>query len=414
VVTGLTRARQHLRDADEHRRWLLDTFVVVAVFLLFCLPDLVSHGPALNKNVHLVRLPAPAMVALQCGLVLPLWWRRRAPSAAFAAVTIAFLVQWSLDTFLHADIALLVALYSLALHGPLRRLPWASAITATGFVVVAVRIAVSAPPVDALFFLFSTATAAIALGLAVRIRRAQLAELRERAARLEIERDQRSQLAAAAERTRVAREMHDIVGHNLSVMIGLADGGAYAAAHAPEQSAEALRLIAGTGRQALSELRRMVGVLRDGPEDAALNPQPGIADLHTLIEGVRTAGPHVTYRTVGDLESLDPGVQLTVYRIAQEALTNALKHAGARTRANLSVEAMGCDIRILVEDTGPPGGVVGGENHERTIEEGHGLAGMRERAALYGGVITAGPRQGGGWSVRAVLDLSTPGERSWT
>jgi signal transduction histidine kinase len=409
LLNRLARVRARVWRADRRRPWLLDTAVVLAVFLLFCLPDLIAHGPGLDEHVRLKELPVPVMALLQVGLVAPLWWRRRAPVAAFAAVAAVFVLQWSLDAFLHADIALLIALYSLALHGPLRRLPPAAATTAAALVLVALRLSVSAPPGEALFFLFSTATAAITLGLAVRIRRAQLAELRERAARLEIERDQRSRLAAAAERTRVAREMHDIIGHNLSVMIGLADGGAYAADYAPAQSKEALLLIAGTGRQALGELRRMVGVLRDGPEHAQLRPQPGLADLHSLIEGVRTAGPQVTFRSAGDLESLDAGVQLTVYRIFQEALTNTLKHAGAQTRVHLGLEAGERDVRIVAEDTGPAGAPAPVPNPWEDVDpDGHGLAGMRERAAPYGGTIVAGPRPGGGWSVQAVLDLSAP------
>ena len=160
--------------------------------------------------------------------MLPLLWRRRAPSVTFSVVVAVFLVQWSTGVWLRADAALLVALYSLVLHGRLRQLPWACVVTVGALVLVALRLSVVVSLWDALFFLFSTVTAALTLGLAVRIRRAQLAGLRDRAARLETERDQRSKLAAATERTRVAREMHDIVGHNLSVIITLADGGAYA------------------------------------------------------------------------------------------------------------------------------------------------------------------------------------------
>lgn len=143
--------------------------------------------------------------------------------AAFGTIAAVFVLQWSLGAALRADVALFIALYSLALHGQLRQLPWACGIMAAGTVLVAVRASAAVSVWDALFFLLSTATAALALGLMVRTRRAQLAGLRERAARLEIERDQRSRLAAATERTRVAREMHDIVGHNLAVMITLAD-----------------------------------------------------------------------------------------------------------------------------------------------------------------------------------------------
>ena len=159
-----------------------------------------------------------------------------------------------------------------------------------------------------------------------------MAGLRERAARLEIERDQRSRLAAAAERTRVAREMHDIVGHNLSVIITLADGGAYAADIAPERGS---RGAAADRRDRPAGPRRTAPragrAARDRTDAPQLSPQPGIADLDALLRRVRAAGPQVVYRTAGELDTLDRGVQLAVYRIVQEALTNTLKHAGAGT-----------------------------------------------------------------------------------
>jgi signal transduction histidine kinase len=415
LVARLGRAGQRLRHADRARPWVLDTAVVVLVFLLFCLPDLLhavgviggdddGDGPR-RFRLAFTRLPVAGILALQAGLVLPLLWRRRAPAAAFGAVTAVFVLQWSLGAALRADVALFVALYSLALHGRLRQLAWACAVAAGALSLVAVRVSVAVSVWDALFFLLSTATAALALGLMIRIRRAQLAGLRERAARLEIERDQRGRLAVAAERARVAREMHDIVGHNLSVMITLADAGAYAAGAAPERGKEALHLIGDTGRQALSELRRVLGVLREAdgaPAEPELSPQPGLTDLDALCEGVRAAGLEVVYRTVGDIDALDSGVQLTVYRIVQEALTNTLKHAGAGARANLAIVVEDTRLTITVRDSGPSTPV----GRPRTAnEEGHGLVGMRERAALYGGHVSASPA-GAGWTVRADLDLT--------
>ncbi|WP_433920335.1 sensor histidine kinase [Streptomyces canus] len=411
LVARLSRGGQRLRHADRTRPWVLDTAVVVLIFLMFCLPDLI-HGGADDGDgprrfrLAFTRLPLAGMLALQVGLVLPLLWRRRKPAAAFAAITTVFVLQWSLGAALRADVALFVALYSLALHGRLRQLPWACAAMAGAMVLVAVRVSSAVSVGDALFFLLSTATAALALGLMVRIRRAQLAGLRERAARLEVERDQRSRLATATERTRVAREMHDIVGHNLSVIITLADAGAYATDIAPARGKEALELIGDTGRQALGELRRVLGVLRetaDGPPDAPeLSPQPGIADIEALCAKVRAAGLEVVYRTSGDVDPLDSGVQLTVYRIVQEALTNTLKHADSGTRVHLAILVEDSRLTIRVLDTGPA------TSSEPPNEEGHGLVGMRERAALYGGTVSAGLAGGGGWSVEAVLDL-TPG-----
>ncbi|WP_432192553.1 histidine kinase [Streptomyces sp. bgisy027] len=413
LVARLNRGGQWLRHADRARPWVLDTAVVVLVAVMFCLPDVLPEGSGDDgpRKIRLTvtELPLAATLALQAGLVLPLLWRRRRPLMAFGVIAAVFLLQWSLNAALRADIALFVALYSLALHGRLRQLPWAGAVMAGAMVLVAVRVAESVSVWDALFFLLSTATAALALGLVIRFRRAQLAGLRERAARLEIERDQRSRLATATERARVAREMHDIVGHNLAVIVSLADAGAYASDAAPERGKEALNLIGDTGRQALGELRRVLGVLReatdtdDSPSGPPLSPQPGIADIDMLCAGVRAAGPEVVYRTVGDMDALDAGVQLAAYRIVQEALTNSLKHAGADTRVGLSILVEDGRLEILVQDTGPSGPA------EPPNEEGHGLVGMRERAALYGGTVSAGPEAGGGWRVKVGLDLLSRG-----
>ena len=417
LVARLSRGGQRLRQADRTHPWVLDTAVVVLVFVMFCLPDLFhgggddgggdGDGPR-RFRLALTQLPVAGMLAFQAGLVLPLLWRRRRPLVAFAAITAVFVLQWSLGAALRADVALFIALYSLALHGWLRQLPWACAAMAGAMALVAVRVSSAVSVWDALFFLLSTATAALALGLMVRIRRAQLAGLRDRAARLEIERDQRSRLATATERTRVAREMHDIVGHNLSVIITLADAGAYATDIAPERGKEALQLIGDTGRQALGELRRVLGVLREAtgggsPGGPELSPQPGIADIEALCAKVRAAGLEVVYRTSGDVDALDSGVQLTAYRIVQEALTNTLKHTDTDTRVHLAILVEDSRLNIRVKDTGPatPAGPPN--------EEGHGLVGMRERAALYGGTVSAGPTGGGGWSVEAVLDLTPQG-----
>ncbi|MFF2818771.1 sensor histidine kinase [Kitasatospora cineracea] len=410
----LARAGQRLRGLDGRWPWLLDAAVVAGAFLVFCVPELVrgkdDEGPR-EHHVVFTHLPLPATLAFQAALLLPLLWRRRRPGTAFAVVGAVFLVQWSLGAALRADAALLLALYALALHGRLRTLAWACAASAAGAVVVALRLSSAVSVWDVLFFLAAAVTAAVAVGIAVRVRRAQLAGLRERAARLEVERDQRSRLAAATERTRVAREMHDIIGHNLSVIITLADGGAYAARSAPERGREALALIGDSGRQALGELRRMLGVLREHGDGPELAPQPGIADLAGLCGRIRSAGPEVVHRTEGDLESLDRGVQLMVYRIVQEALTNTLKHAGPAARARVSVSLAGARLLVRVDDDGGDGNRPGGDGPGSgpggaPDGDGQGVTGMRERAALYGGAVTAGPAPGGGWSVVADLDVT--------
>ncbi|MGW7682907.1 sensor histidine kinase [Kribbella sp. NPDC054772] len=400
LVLRLGRIGRRLRRWDQAHPWTLDTLVVVAALLLFCLPDLVRDNRPRELDGFFAQIPLWATVALQAGLILPLFLRRRAPMTALVLIATVFALQWSLPVFLRADVALFIALYSLTLHSTLRRLLLACAITIVVLTLALVRISAFASVAEVAFFLVCASTAAVALGLVVRIRRSQLAGLRERAARLEIERDQRSALAVAGERARVAREMHDILGHNLSVIIRLADGGAYAVRTNPARTAEALTLIGETGREALNDLRRTLGALRDEPAVADLAPQPGIADLDALCDRIRAAGPRLTYRTAGVLPS-DRGLQLATYRIVQEALTNSLKHAGPETEVRVSLEVQHDHLRILAEDSGPTPAF----RPTRPMADGQGLIGMRERAALYGGTVTAGPSSAGGWTVHTELEL---------
>ncbi|WP_435283416.1 sensor histidine kinase [Streptomyces koelreuteriae] len=414
VLGRMWRGRRDRQRLDRRHPWLLDTAVVLCVALV-SLPDLLSddsHGP-FGEAVRRGQVPTGVLYLFAAALIVPLWWRRRAPAVTFFVIAGVSLAQWSFGVWQQAGVSTLVALYSLALHGSLRALGWAAGVTVVETTVAVCVLVDVGDPLRGLFFLLGTATAAMAVGLTLRIRRMYLAALEDRARRLEVERDQRVRLTAAAERSRVAREMHDIVGHNLSVMVSVADGAATLAAHREEQSAEALRILGDTGRQAMSELRRMLGVLREDQEDERpLGPQPGIRDLDALLARVRAAGVPVTYRTVGDLDGLGGGVQLTVYRIVQESLTNTLKHAGTGTSAEVTLAVEAGEVRVRVADAGAPPGApprakeaTGGEG------PGHGLVGIRQRAAMYGGTVIIGPRDTGhGWLVDVVLDVP-PGER---
>jgi signal transduction histidine kinase len=405
LTDRLLRTLQRLRQWHAARPWVLDAIVVLLIFLIFCLPDLGHDRDHSDAPITFSEPPWPQLLVLQAGLLIPLWWRRRAPLLAFHAVAVVFLIEWAAGIILRADVALLVAVYSLVRYARLQRLHWAAPALIAAFLVVVARLSGTLSVWDVTFFVVTTGTAAAALGFAVRVRRAHLAALQDRAVRLEIERDQRSELAAATERTRVAREMHDIVGHSLSVIVTLADGGAYAADAAPERSKQALQLIGDTGRRSLAELRRMLGVLREQTDEPNLHPQPGIADLDPLCQRIRAAGPQVEYQSTGQLDDLNLGVQLATYRIVQEAFTNTLKHAGPHTRVHLALGVDGTRLRIVVRDTGSPDAA---DRPVRSGEPGHGLTGMRERAALYGGTVVAGPARNGGWSVAADLDLTAP------
>jgi signal transduction histidine kinase len=335
----------------------------------------------------------PERLVFTIALVVPLVWRRRAPMTVFLAIAAIAFAQWLRDFALTSDVALLVAIYTVAVHESRRRLVGAGVILEVGIVLATARWAFNSQAL-VLVFLTGMATAAVVLGLNVRTRRAYLASLEERAAQLERERDQQGQLAAAAERARIAREMHDIVAHNLSVMVALADGAGFMAPSDPARSAGAMEQVSRTGRHALGEMRRLLGVLRaDG--EAALAPQPGLADLDVLLEQVRAAGLPVTFETAGAPVALGSGAELTVYRLVQEALTNSLKHAGAGAAATvrLRYEEGGIDVEVTDD----------GRGRALVSAGGQGLSGMRERAAVYGGEVDAGPAPTGGWRVHVRL-----------
>ncbi|MEV8284461.1 sensor histidine kinase [Streptomyces niveus] len=409
---ALLRLGQRLRELDRRYPWLLDTAVVLAVAGLI-LPNLLSEGANSDYEEPGLRARTPAAVPylLSAAFVVPLWWRRRAPAAVFFVTVVVSLAQIATGLENAATLGSLVALYALARHGSLLMLGWAGA----AFVGESLLWAFVRVPGDhrisALISVTVAAVAAVASGLTVRTRRMYLTALEDHARRVDIERDQRVRLAAAAERTRVAREMHDIVGHSLSVMVTLADGAATLATRDEERSAPALRLLGDTGRQAMGELRRVLGILRQDEDEAdrRLSPQPGIDDLDALLTRVRAAGLAVTYDTRGTLGALGSGVQLAVYRIVQEALTNTLKHAGRDAGTEVAVTAEGGTVRIRVTDTGtPPGAHAPATLQGAADEPGHGLIGIRQRAALYGGTVTIGPSEDRpGWTVDVQLDAAT-------
>jgi signal transduction histidine kinase len=379
--------RSRLKRFDRRRPWVADTAVVVAVWI-FSIPQISGHGGPPHRSDLQGNHPPLVVVGCVLALLVPLWWRRRAPLPAFLGVLAVLLVEWAAGVWLSTGVALLIALFSVAARSSIRSLAWAAGLTAgsISFSIFAWRPS-GEHRAAVLLLMLGTCSAGIAGGLATRILRMHLRGLAEQA-------DQGALLAAAAERARVAREMHDLVGHHVSVIVGLADGGASLATARSEQAAEPLRLIGETGRQALDDLRRVLGVLHSD-DDALLEPQPGIADLDRLLPSVRAAGVTVTYHSAGDLQRLGPGRQLAVYRIVQEALTNVLKHAGAGASASVTVAAGAGSVSVRVTDTGP-GSVV----PPARPGSGNGLFGIRERVALYGGTVTAGPGPDGrGWVV---------------
>ncbi|HEY5224803.1 MAG TPA: histidine kinase [Microbacteriaceae bacterium] len=245
----------------------------------------------------------------------------------------------------------------------------------------------------------------VLIGVNIGNRKRYLVALIDRAAQLARERDQQAQLATAAERSRIAREMHDIVSHSLTVMVSLADGSAALASAAPDRATDAMRQVAETGRHALTDMRRMLGVLTEPvPDaDAALEPQPGASDVAELVQRFRAAGLPARLSITGAAPD-DPGLQLTVYRVVQESLTNVLRHASGAAQVDVTVTYDADAVRIRIDDSGVAANrTVDGGPQTATHGAGRGLVGMRERVALYRGTLESGPRPSGGWRVAVTL-----------
>jgi signal transduction histidine kinase len=394
-VTGMGELARASGSDMSHslrpRRW---DVISAAVVLLFIVPELLPrHG-------------GPAAVAFDVAFAVPLLWRSRWPFPVFLLTAGLAFVQWLTGTRVLGDVALLIAFYTVASREDRRTTLIAAAMLQVGVILALARWFHGAH-IRSFVGLTGLVAAAGILGQNIRNRRLLLEWLRERAARLEYERDQQGRLAAAAERARVARELHDVVAHNLTVMVALSDGAGYVLRDDPGQAERALETASRTGREALAEMRRLLGVLRDqdGEATTARDPQPGVPEIDTVVEQVRAAGLPVSYRVSPQARDLPEGIQLAVFRIVQEALTNTLKHGGPTATAEVELTATETEVRLSVIDTGtPPAPLSAGSNGHG----GSGLRGMRERAALYSGMVEAGPRPEGGWLVCAQLPLAGP------
>jgi signal transduction histidine kinase len=232
------------------------------------------------------------------------------------------------------------------------------------------------------------------VGRDLRRRRQRVVDLEERAVHLERQREEQAQQAVAEERGRIARELHDVIAHGVSVIVVQAQAGPHLVSD-PERVIGVFRAIESSGREGLVELRRMLGILRSEDEQLAIGPQPGLASLQSLVEQVRASGLPVELRIEGEPVHLPAGVDLSAYRIVQEALTNVVRHAGdAAAEVVIRYGALELELDVVDDGRGPAMRVNG---------SGHGLIGMRERVALYGGTLEAGTRDSGGYAVRARL-----------
>jgi len=376
------------------RRWVFDVFVTLLAFALAV--------PNLFKTGHPHSTPVAAIVVLAV-VTAPLVARRIWPIPVFGWILVAQIPAIFWDKQLVAASALLMSLYTVARLQSRRDALACAAVLELTVVTLLLLLAGGGWWSNAIF-LSALIAAALGLGLYIGTRRAYLAELRDRADRLERERDQQAALAVAAERARIAREMHDIVAHHLTVMITLSEAAIAASASSPERANDVMRSVADTGRRALADTRRLLGVLRQRPgqdsgQEAALQPVPDLTQLDRLIEQVRSAGLDTTLEIRGQVPDVPAGVQLTVYRLVQEALTNTLKHGGPGARASVRLRYLPGELLVDIDDDGA------GVTAPAAVGVGGGLLGMRERVHAYGGDVQAGPRQPGGWQVSARLRL---------
>jgi len=345
-------------------------------------------------------------VPVNIAMVAPLVFRRRSPLWSAYVVLVIGAVHATLMLGVSSVAALAMSVYSVVVYAGRRQ-----GLVFVGAVVVAsaVQLALGQDDelvISAVFLAFGIALC-WTLGEFVGARRAYDVEVEARLHLLETERDQATRIAVAAERGRIARELHDVVAHAVSVMVVQADGASYAIASNPELAQRALQTISETGRGALGELRRLLDVLRSDEGDGEPRvPQPDAHALADLAERMRASGVPVELE-IGELGELPAGVSLGVYRIVQESLTNTLKHAGRGATASVRVHRAGDLVEVLVSDDGAghvPQLVPAGRRDPR-LPGGNGLIGMRERAHVYGGTLEVGPAPGGGWQVRAALPV---------
>ncbi|MFB7799058.1 sensor histidine kinase [Isoptericola sp. NPDC056134] len=419
----------------------LTTTVLLAALMLTSATDLYASDPNLSRTESTVWTVA---------LLAPLPWRRTRPvpsAVAVFAIALSHMLA-GYPMIMPGDLLVLVSLFSVTVYGPTWAHVTAICSTAVGSVVV-LPLAVSVFTLGGLsasgvaemlpvgIFCLVAGLAVWAFALVRRSRRVTMDALRDRAHRLEIERDQQARISAAAERARIAREMHDIVAHSLSIVVAQADGGRYAAASDPEAAVRALGTISETGRTALTDMRRLLGVLRsqddedavrveaaprstsppalaagpggaprpatgvaDEPRQARPAPQPGVEEIEDLVAQARDGGQRVSLVRVGEPRTLPAGMGLTLYRVCQESLTNVRKHAGPDPAVTVAVRWTPSTVELEVLDDGRGAAAA-------ADDPGFGLRGMRERANLYGGTLETGPRRAGGFRVH--LELPLPG-----
>ena len=380
-------------------RWaqsMLDAGVAAGVTVLLAA---IGFASSVGLPTTSERVLIPSAFALSQGV--PLAWRRKRPLAVLVIVVAANIVLWVLVATRPVPIAPMVALYTVAAtcdrRTSLQALGISAAIGVPYALATLEHLRGDKFPFQLLRLGFEGATVAAAwfAGEMVRARRAYLAELEARALRAERERETEAARAVAEEKTRIARELHDVIAHDVSLIVVQAGAAEEVFDERPDEVRAALRRIDESGRGALAELRRLLGTVL--PADTALRPQPSLARLDDLIDRVRASGLRVSVAIEGAAPALPAGMDLSAYRIVQEALTNVVRHAGAR-EAFVTIAYRPRALELTIRDDGR-GANNGWRGH------GRGIVGMRERASLANGRMEAGPLTGGGFQVRAVLPL---------
>lgn len=371
-------------------RWVLDLGVALAAFA--------ADVPFLFQGD---RSPSGIAIAILGLLAAVVVLRRVWPVPVLVLIVVATLAIAAGGVEVRPGVTMLIATYTVASLCPLRIAIAAAAAAGVGLMAVTDT---QDGILTRVLLVSGLVVAAAGLGLYTATRRAYLEQLQVRARQLELQRDQQAELAAAAERARIAREMHDIVAHHLTVMVALSDGAAAAMSSSPARAAEAVRMVSATGRNALADTRRVLGVLRDpglrtADDPADRQPSPDLSSLPALLDQVRAAGLPTVLEVRGRATDIASGIQAAAYRLVQESLTNTMKHGGPGARAEVHVQWTPDALQLEVVDTGR------GENARPSDGAGGGLIGMRERVRAFGGTFRAGPRQPAGWTVSALLPL---------
>ncbi len=421
ALPRILRDRQRLADvglAAAYAAIFLGYTVLQLGTKVIHLPWVAGPEPQLPGLQPTIVLFSRASVAFVIVCAVALAWRRSRPELSFLVIGAVGLLQIAVGEPIRLwDIALPIGLFSAAAYAgrTFARLALVGALlsyVAVWSIEVGLlgRLTSLPNPVD---FLTSTRGASFAvvfallvvvwaIGDQVRSGRERLEREVERAEELAREGEATARIGTLAERQRIARELHDVVAHGLSVMIVQADGALYAEAEHPEAPRRALETIASTGRDSLHEMRRLLGVLRDEPTAGKVAPPPELASLPQLIDGFRAAGLDIAYREEGSIRPLPPAVGLTAYRVVQESLTNALHHAGPThvdVRVDFRLEALGL---VVANEPGAAAAI------PSPAAPGLGLLGMRERVSLLGGRMTAGPTSSGGFRVQVELPIERP------